>query len=71
MRGEEITTEIGTEGVLAGMVVLKAKGKRMATEKTLYSENRPTGEPAELKAIPYFAWGNRGENQMRVWIQEA
>ena len=71
LRGEEITTEIGTEGVLAGMVVLKAKGKRMATEKTLYSENRPTGEPAELKAIPYFAWGNRGENQMRVWIQEA
>lgn len=22
----------------------------------------------ELKLIPYFMWGNRGENQMRVWM---
>ncbi|MFQ8777670.1 MAG: hypothetical protein ACLR78_09885 [Roseburia sp.] len=23
-----------------------------------------------LRAIPYFAWGNRGLNQMRVWMHE-
>jgi len=22
----------------------------------------------ELKLIPYFMWGNRGLNQMRVWM---
>ena len=26
--------------------------------------------PVELKFIPYFAWGNRGRSDMRVWIAE-
>ena len=26
------------------------------------------GEPTQLDAIPYFAWGNRGVEAMRVWI---
>lgn len=67
----EITAGICTEGVLSGMVLLKAKGGRMVTGKELYSENRPAFEPQELTAVPYFAWGNRGENQMRVWMPEA
>lgn len=37
----------------------------------LYSEEPPVMEKAPLRAIPYFAWGNRGENQMRVWMPEA
>jgi len=28
----------------------------------------PAGEAAELTAIPYFRWANRGPNAMRVWI---
>lgn len=28
------------------------------------------GRNAILTAIPYYAWGNRGENEMRVWIRE-
>lgn len=24
----------------------------------------------ELSAIPYYAWGNRGINQMAVWMHE-
>jgi DUF1680 family protein len=28
----------------------------------------PTGRPARLVAIPYYAWGNRGIGSMRVWI---
>jgi len=23
-----------------------------------------------LKFIPYFAWANRGEGEMRVWVNE-
>ncbi len=25
--------------------------------------------PAVLKFIPYFAWANRGEGEMRVWVR--
>jgi uncharacterized protein len=27
-----------------------------------------TSRPAQLTAIPYFRWANRGPNAMRVWI---
>ena len=27
-------------------------------------------KPEEITAIPYYAWGNRGLNQMRVWMHE-
>ena len=29
----------------------------------------PALEPAVLKLIPYFAWANRGEGEMRVWTR--
>jgi DUF1680 family protein len=28
----------------------------------------PTGEPLELTAIPYYAWANRQDGSMRVWL---
>jgi DUF1680 family protein len=32
---------------------------------------RPHPErPVDLTFVPYFAWGNRGPSDMRVWIQE-
>ena len=31
----------------------------------------PSRLPAELTAIPYFRWANRGANAMRVWIPTA
>jgi DUF1680 family protein len=38
----------------------------------LYRELDPVAEatrrPANLTAIPYYRWGNRGANAMRVWI---
>ncbi len=61
-----------TEGVLAQMICLDVAGKRMhyMGEEALYAENPPSFEPVTLHAIPYFAWGNRGLNQMRVWMHE-
>lgn len=58
------------EGVLKGTVLLKIKGFRMRSKADLYSEERPVKEEAILTAIPYYAWANRGENQMRVWMLE-
>lgn len=58
------------DGILKGNVLLKIPGYRMSTGEELYSEERPCREDALLTAIPYYAWANRGENQMRVWMLE-
>ncbi len=65
-------TATGTEGVLEGMTLLDISGKRLtyAGGDDLYCEQAPQTEPVTLRAIPYFAWGNRGLNQMRVWMHE-
>lgn len=65
-------TVTGTEGVLEGMTLLDISGKRLtyAGGDDLYCEQAPQTEPVTLRAIPYFAWGNRGLNQMRVWMHE-
>lgn len=31
-------------------------------------DDTPVFRPVQLKAIPYYAWANRGVNGMRVWI---
>lgn len=39
------------------------------TPNQLYTTYQaPVYEPAELVLIPYFAWANRGENEMAVWF---
>lgn len=58
------------EGVLKGNVCLKMNGYRMKSSEALYSEKRPEKMDTELVAVPYYAWANRGENQMRVWMPE-
>jgi DUF1680 family protein len=35
----------------------------------LYREVRaPVAEPIRLKLVPYYAWGNRGDTDMSVWL---
>lgn len=63
-------TYICEEGVLKGNVCLKINGYRMQSSEALYSEQRPEKLDTELVAIPYYAWANRGESQMRVWMPE-
>lgn len=58
------------DGVLEGNICLRVKGLRMKGSGGLYSRERPVGEPVELVAVPYYAWANRGEGQMRVWMTE-
>jgi len=36
--------------------------------KALYTFESPEYEEITLQMIPYFAWANRGENDMRVWF---
>jgi DUF1680 family protein len=56
---------------LGGIVELKAAGYRTEKSDSLYSFNQPEVKPCTLSLIPYYAWSNRGLNEMRVWIPEA
>lgn len=67
----QIGEDVIKEGPLAGLLELTVTGERRAFHETLYTEEKPKKEVVPLKAIPYFAWGNRGENQMSVWMLEA
>lgn len=56
-----------------GIVAIYGEGTRIVDEgwnDALYlpHENIKT-KTVELKAIPYYLWGNRGEGEMQVWIR--
>lgn len=63
------------ETVIGGRSVsmLELPGFRQALPERgapLYREYAPAQEStAALKFIPYFAWANRGEGEMRVWVR--
>ncbi len=66
------TTEVGDyePEVLNGILRLKMKGLRIFANDELYFEGEFKKQEVEMTAIPYYAWGNRGLNQMRVWMHE-
>ncbi len=55
-------------GLLGGTVTLTAKAYRASDCPGLYSSEPETLTPCEAEAVPYYTWGNRGENEMRVWM---
>ncbi len=58
----------GVPGLPEDVVSLRVRGFRQEKTEDLYMNHPPVVTPCEIRAIPYYAWGNRGENQMRVWI---
>lgn len=56
--------------LLGGTVKIISGGIRRADSGQLYSSVRPEESDCECTAVPYYAWCNRGENQMRVWMNE-
>ena len=56
---------------MGGVVPLTAEGWKVRPTQELYSRQRPQREPVEIQLVPYYTWGNRGENQMRVWLPES
>ncbi|MDN4368438.1 glycoside hydrolase family 127 protein [Citrobacter portucalensis] len=62
-------------GMLKGKVLLQAEGVRVLSaheDKPLYSfDNRQTALVKQtLTFIPWFSWANRGEGEMRIWVDE-
>ncbi len=67
LHAREITCKSGT---LHNNILLKFDGLRVYGNEDLYSETPPLMKKTEITAIPYYTWGNRGLNQMRVWLLE-
>jgi len=66
-----------TEVIINGEAfpALKLKAAKMVADnaqRTLYTKYRNVQyEEAVLTMIPYYAWANRGENEMMVWFAES
>src|SRR5690606_7630790 len=57
--------------VLGGIISLLVDGtRRDSLDEALYSFEKPNIRELQLKAVPYYAWGNRSEGEMTVWIRE-
>ena len=59
--------------LLDGVEVLKVKGSRLEspTDDQYRAVDAPLTEREEtLTMIPYYAWCNRAEGQMQVWVRE-
>ncbi len=60
--------------LLNGVGVISAKGCRSVADSdssALYSTSKGSRETDQvIKLIPYYAWANRGKNEMRVWLNE-
>ena len=54
-----------------GFVALKAQGSRLHVPETdqLYMNYNAKREKAELTAVPYHLWNNRGLGEMQVWVK--
>lgn len=55
---------------LFGVQKLSVAGRRILDTGALYCDERPQEEDCDITLVPYYAWSNRGENEMRVWIPE-
>ena len=58
--------------LFGGTVVVKLHGKKITNDgwgNELYKPAGFTTEPVELTAVPYCLWGNRGRNEMLVWLK--
>ena len=61
--------EIGSCSEL-GTDCLRVTAYRDEEEDEFYSFEAPAQKKVKAAAIPYYAWCNRGENQMRVWMRK-
>ncbi|URN92652.1 MAG: glycoside hydrolase family 127 protein [Candidatus Pristimantibacillus lignocellulolyticus] len=64
-------------GLLGGITVICADGKRLVPgdwqDEALYYDEKEVGwneQITKLTFIPYFAWANRGQGEMTVWVKE-
>lgn len=70
VRNGEISVKAYDNSLLGGTIPLTVNAIRTETSDKLYSFKQPLEHEYTATAVPYYTWGNRGENQMRVWMTE-
>ena len=66
-----VLPEVATvHATVEDMVVLQAEGIAQRASDRLYSVGAVRTTRVPIRAIPYFAWGNREPGDMQVWIRE-
>ena len=63
-----LTQEPFDPELLGGVAPVTAQGWRQREPGALYAYGMAPLEPAQIRLVPYYAWGNRGLTQMRVWL---
>ena len=59
------------EGAIGGARGMLVEGSRLTSpDGSLYTTRPYVREKVTLRAIPYYAWANRGAKDMRVWMPE-
>ena len=53
---------------LGGAVKIAVPAVKLSGCEGLYTDDIPGEKHCMAKAVPYYAWGNRGVGQMRVWL---
>ena len=65
-----IDSEPKADGMFGGFRAFTVEGFRDKPTKSLYFDAKlRESEPVRLKFIPYYAFANRGESDMLVWVR--
>ena len=63
---------------IAGRKVIALEGNGYQINRNQYNRDslyqtmkQPVLEPVSMRLVPYFAWDNRGYDEMRIWIPVA
>ncbi len=68
VRGSQLKADKYDGNLLGGTVKIIADAVRVKQLETLYSAVPPEKTLCKAVSVPYYTWGNRGVNQMRVWM---
>ena len=73
---ESAFTLLQGKGIFAHKILIQTNGVRMesrqAEQQALYhyDQSPVAAAPKKLTFIPWFSWANRGEGEMRIWVDE-
>ena len=66
--GETASTRYGVEGFWIDGHRRRIPDAGWWPYRSAEADGPTAGEPLELTAIPYYAWANREDGSMRVWL---
>lgn len=64
----EISVGKWDEALLGGTMPIVVEAFKVDSVDSLYTMQMPIQVDYKAVAVPYYTWGNREENQMRVWM---